>query len=175
MAETIMLAQSPKMRLEFEIAGKMATFRPVGVVDEECNFSVVLTKIEQMGPANFEFRFDLGHIQRINSIGIKEWLLLMERMPPVARYSFVNVSELMVEQANMISGIFGRPGTPVHNFQAPYHCDTCNKDLVIMLEPKQVTYVDGSPVAPRMTCPTCAAPLTFDWLEDEYFAFVKNT
>lgn len=175
MAETMILAQNTKTRLELDVLGKMATFRPVGIVDEDINFSVILSTISQLGVASHEFRFDLGQIDRINSCGVREWLLLMEKLPAGMRYSFLNVNELMVEQANMISGILGRAGTPVLSFMAPYHCDKCNKDIAVSLEPKQVQYVDDSPAAPKMSCPTCGTPLKFDWLEDEYFAFVKRT
>lgn len=174
MAETITLAQSAKIRLELEIVGKTATFRPIGTVDEDINFSVVLTSLEQLGPDNYEFRFDLGRIDRINSCGVREWLLLMERLPATTRYTFANVNELMIEQANMISGILGRKGTPVTTFQAPYRCDHCKTDVPVMLEPKHIKVEDDSPVAPPVNCPTCAKPLTFDWLEDEYFAFIKR-
>src|SRR6202030_562177 len=108
---TMILTQNTKTRLELDLVGNAATFRPIGVIDEDINFSIVISTMEQVGVDKYEFRFDLGHIDRINSCGVREWLLLMERLPPSARYSFLNVGELMVEQANMISGIFGRPGT----------------------------------------------------------------
>lgn len=171
--ETIILVQGSIGKIELETAGKTATFRPVGVVDEQIDLSHVLKAIERLG-TGYEFRFDLGSIVRINSPGVEGWIKLMDRLPPEPRYVFLNVCEIMVEQANMLPRVFGKTGALIRNFQAPYLCGKCDKPVAILLEPAQVTYSNGSPTAPEISCPICTANLTFDWHAEEYFAFLKR-
>ena len=174
MSTTSVLAENGKIRLEMEISGGIVTIRPVGVIDEDTNFSVILSFITELGASMQLLQFDLGHVSRMNSCGVREWLLLMERLGSQTAYRFVNVSELIVEQANMIPNMFGRKGTQVLSFQAPYHCGNCDNDVAVLIEPKQIIYEGARPVPPKLTCRKCAGTLEFGWLEEEYFAFLKR-
>lgn len=175
MANKKVLAESEKFRLEVEEQGDRVLIRPVGVVDEEINFTPILDAAEGKGTTKPAIiRFDMGHVTRINSCGVREWIIMIDRVSSQMKCEFENANELFIEQANMVPGMFGRKGSVLHTFQAPYHCVNCNSDVVLTLEPKQVKIVDGQPVAPESKCSRCSRPLEFDWLEEEYFAFVKR-
>jgi hypothetical protein len=174
MSKKVVLSENSKMRLEMEVEGTNGVVRPVGIVDEDVNFGVILSVMSQLGMPLKALKFDLGQVSRMNSCGVREWLILIEKLPEGVECGFENVNELLVEQANMIPGILGRRGMKVISFQAPYFCETCSADVPMLIEPSQVAINDGIPQAPPFKCPKCSNPLQFDWLEEEYFAFLRR-
>ncbi|MCM2323822.1 MAG: hypothetical protein NDJ90_11235 [Oligoflexia bacterium] len=173
MATLTILDENQKLRIEMEREAAEAVIRPVGIIDEDMNSSVITQAITASPPVQ-QLTLDLGHVSRMNSCGVREWILLMERLSTHPSCKIVNANELFVEQANMIPGIFGKKGVKVLSFQAPYRCGACARDIVKVLTPEQVPVVDGQPHAPQYTCEKCSKPLEFDWAEDEYFAFVRR-
>src|SRR3954468_24709622 len=113
MSKKVVLNENSKMRLEMEVEGSRGLVRPVGVVDEDVNFGLILSVMGHLGVALTHLKFDLSMIQRMNSCGVREWLLLLEKIPSGIECGFENVNELIVEQANMIPGILGRKGMRV--------------------------------------------------------------
>jgi eukaryotic-like serine/threonine-protein kinase len=172
--KSIVIGQTDKARIEMEVVGERATVRPVGIVDEDIGFAVIFDTLRLLGVPLKSLVFDLGSIERMNSSGVREWLLLHEKMPKSIVCTFVNVSLAMIEQAGVIPGILGQKELAVLSFQAPYYCAGCKEDLSILLEVKDVVFDDGKPVAPAHSCPKCSSPLRFDWLEEEYFSFLKR-
>ncbi len=179
MATTVVLQENPKIRLELETKGVEGVFRPIGIIDEDTNFSIALDRIQTLTPPPQALHIDLSRVRRINSCGVREWILFMERLMPLTRCAFVQVNELMIEQANMVPSILGKKGTPVLSFYAPYHCPHCSKDVPVLLHPGQVEF-RGSPTAgdlpsiPQPDCPVCKNPMNFDWLAEEYFGFIRH-
>jgi hypothetical protein len=175
MANIITLSDNGKMRLEMEIVSGRVQLRPIGIIDEDVNFSVVLGLVPKLNPNDKVLRFDMGRISRMNSCGIREWLLLMEHLAaPSVRCEFVNVNQLFIEQANMIPTMFGRKGSAVLTCQAPYNCPECNIVVMRTFEPDQVTSESEEPRAPDCKCDKCGGELEFDWLEEEYFGFITR-
>src|SRR4051794_39383264 len=120
MGTPTVLDETGKVRLELEADGDAALIRPVGVIDEDVNFSVIIQTLSQMQPPVKRLQFDMGHVSRMNSCGVREWILLMERISAATPIAFLNVNELFIEQANMIPGMFGKKGS-VLSFMSPYH------------------------------------------------------
>ena len=174
MSQIAILEENGKTRIEMETQGAALLFRPIGFIDEDVNFSVVLDTISRMASAIKAVHFDASRISRMNSCGVREWILMMERLPVGLPITFVDANELFVEQANMIPGMFGRKGVRLLAFRAPYHCDQCAADYSRPLSPGDVTYKDSRPVAPQAQCEKCNGPLSFDWIEDEYFGFLNR-
>lgn len=169
---TSILDENGKVRIEFETENELAVVRPVGVIDEDSNLSVIIQAIAQSQGIR-GVQFDLGHVSRMNSCGVREWILLVERLSASFRCSFVNVNELIVEQANMIPGIFGKRGA-VLSFHAPYFCESCSAEQSVLLKPADVSIGDGGPVVPVINCNKCSSPLVFDWEPSEYFHFIQK-
>ncbi|MGZ3688323.1 MAG: hypothetical protein ACXWPM_09375 [Bdellovibrionota bacterium] len=147
------------------------TFKVSGVVDEDTDFGVIA---KVLGPGPATLHFDLGGITRINSCGVREWLLLLEKLGADRKLVIETVSLILIEQANMIPNLLGKKGTPVLSFQAPYRCNSCNKEVTTLLRPEHVRKPDGSFAAPEMKCPTCSKTLEFDWMEEEFFNFLRR-
>jgi hypothetical protein len=170
----VVLTESPKFRIEFEVTDDHGVARPVGVIDEDVNFGVLLDAMEVLGVPLKSLVIDLGHVERLNSSGIREWLLLLEKLQPPLHVTLSNVNQLMIEQASIIPGVLGPAEWTIDSFQAPYFCQTCKSDHSVSMQPSQVKFPDGHPKPPGFTCPKCSNPLQFDWLEEEYFAFLKR-
>jgi hypothetical protein len=169
-----LIIDTPRFRVEAEREGAKVTLRPTGAIDEDVNLGTVLEWLAGLGSRVDTVDFDLGHVQAINSCGIREWLLFMERLNRKARCMFHNVCEIFLEQGNMISNIFGPITNEVRSFQAPYHCPKCDQQTAILLEPRQVNFVQDVGQPPEATCPKCGSSLKFDSLEEEYFSFIRR-
>jgi hypothetical protein len=174
MADYTRLIDTPKLCLEYRVEGRILQLRPVGAIDEDINFSVVLELIGELGKTIQTVHFELGQIKSLNSCGVREWLLFIERLPGRLDTAFVDVNELFLEQANLISNLFGRKAGPVHSFQAPYHCDSCGEDVMLLLKPSHVKFEGELAQAPAAQCPKCGNALVFDSLEEEYFSFIRR-
>jgi hypothetical protein len=173
MGKPTVLDDKPNLRLEIDAEGPVLKVRPVGVINEDSNFTSLLEYLRALGAGAKRVQFDMGSITRMNSCGVREWILLMERIPTNVNAEFVNIGELFVEQVNMIPAVLGKKRAPVLTFQAPYRCPSCNTDFPVVLEPKQVQFQGGHPVPPRVACSKCKTELEFESLEEEYFGFLK--
>lgn len=176
MGQTSILAKTPKFTLEMDLERESVLFRLSGTVDEDSPLMAILDVIKQSGAKLSEVQFDLGQVVRMNSCGIREWLLVMERLPKSTVRTFFNVNEIFVEQVNMIPSMLGGKGAQIISFEAPYRCDACSMDMPILLDPNQVKFdpKTAAPQAPEMKCPKCGGVLEFAWLVEEYFAFLKR-
>jgi hypothetical protein len=103
---------------------------------------------------------------------------MMRTIQPVIPVRFEEVSEVIIEQANMIAGFFGNetklPGSPVISFHAPYECKTCHTSSRVLIAPAEVDLTGGAQIAPKRNCAQCNGPLEFDGIEEEYFFFLKR-
>ena len=168
------LTETPKLRIEMEVEGSTVTVRPVGTIDEDVNFSVVLNLINEFGPGMQLLQFDLGRVTRLNSCGVREWLLFMEKLGTRVKVAFLSVGERFIEQANMIPNTFGRKGTPVLSFYAPYFCPQCKTESMAILKPSDVKHAgDGSYIPPVVSCRQCNSMMDFDSIISEYFGFLQ--
>lgn len=172
MANTSILDENGKLRIELSTENEAVVIRPVGVIDEDSNLSVIIQAVSQL-PGIRGVIFDLGQISRMNSCGVREWILLVERLGANLPCAFYNVNELMIEQANMIPGIFGKKGA-VHSFHAPYYCESCESEQSVILKPSDVVGGEGGPLPPEMKCRKCTGALVFDWEPYEYFHFLSR-
>ena len=166
------------MKFQIEIAQSPTGAEVVcrGVLTEEADFTGVKDKITQAiaGIPQPRVGFDLGGITRTNSVGIREWLLCLEQMPASVPLVYHMLSPLMVEQANMIPNTLGRGTAVVEAFQAPYQCPSCGEGLTRVIKPSDVSRVGGKLQIPTVPCPKCSKTMELDWLEEEYFRFLKK-
>jgi hypothetical protein len=174
MGQAIVLVDSGKVRIEMEQVGARLVFRPFGTIDEDVNFSIMITTIAEFGDAAREIAFDVSQVSRMNSCGVREWVLLMERLASGKPIVFTRVGSAFLEQANIIPNLFGKKGTPVQTFEAPYFCSQCDKSTQHWIETAQVKFANGKAIPPSFSCETCAKALVFDWDDEEYFNFMKR-
>jgi eukaryotic-like serine/threonine-protein kinase len=119
---------------------------------------------------------NLKGIRRINSVGVRDWILCMNPLKNTCEIEFVECSRAVVAQLTSITNFLtaGR----IVSFYAPYYCDGCHKEIEVLLSPDEHFPTPGDreePAAPGIACPGCGAPLKFNHDEDQYFSFLTDT
>ncbi len=146
-----------------------------GKISEDVNFTELLAKtITALGASQGGIYFDLSQLTDINSCGVRNWLIFLERLQNQSAIEFISVNETFIEQANIVPTLLGKKGTVVREFHAPYLCQKCNKRTSKKLSPADVKVADGTCVFPQFKCLQCNQPLQFDAIEDEYLAFLNH-
>jgi hypothetical protein len=158
------------------LKGKALVVRMKGRVSEDTNLTQVLNDLMIAGSSAEIIYFDTRGIQQMNSPGVRDWLLFMEKLQ--LRYSvrFLSIGESLIEQAAITPTVLGKQGTPVDSFDAPYFCPTCNTRKVLFLKTANVLAdaPDGSIGAPPVSCEKCGQPLQFDAFEEDFFSFLRH-
>ena len=114
---------------------------------------------------------DLGGVGFINSVGVREWITLLEALDQKgATVVLRNVSEPMVRQMTMV--MEARGAAAVESFYAPYVCPGCGdeRSLLIAVEPHRAELAAGTP--PKQACPDCGAAMDFDEFPRRYLSFL---
>lgn len=137
----------------------------VGTVDEHADLSL-LSRVEATSLV-----LDLAGVDRINSVGVREWIRAMKAIPDTVRVTWVRVSPAMVSQLSMIANFHGR--ARIRSFYAPYFCEACGWEGQILMDPATDLQRDR-PTAPEHTCPECGAKAALDDLEEDYFGAVMQ-
>ncbi|MGZ3688591.1 MAG: hypothetical protein ACXWP5_08990 [Bdellovibrionota bacterium] len=153
--------------------GGSALLRIDGILDEDTDLSKVLPAVEAILKPGQILDLDLDRMTRMNSTGLKSWLALMEKLSPAFNCRFFNVREIFIEQANMISLVFGQTGR-LMDFYAPYYCTDCKIETSHLLKPDDVRFEKGVAVSPNLSCPKCGKRLEFGWFEEEFLGHVQG-
>ena len=123
---------------------------------------------EQLGPRVI---IDLGGIGFINSVGVREWITLLEALDKKgSKVMLRNISEPMVRQMTMV--MEARGGAGVESFYAPYVCPACGdeRSLLVSVAAHQAELAAGKP--PAQACPDCGGTMDFDEFPNRYLAFL---
>jgi len=172
MTRPITISSSPNCVATIESKADCFSLKIAGWINEDVNFAKIL-EVFSIGNVR-ALAFDLLEVTQINSCGVREWLLFLEKISPTIKIRFDAVGETFIEQANIIPNLLGKPGTEVRVIQVPYFCPTCQKRVIKPMTPTSVTSVDDNFLAPKSQCPGCSGHLEFDGIEDEYFNFLRH-
>jgi hypothetical protein len=123
-------------------------------------------------PSTRRLILDLGGISRINSLGVREWMRFAAAIPETVETLLERCPVVFVSQSNMIANFLGR--SRVVSFIAPYVCERCDSVADVLLVCAQENVAQLMKHAPARNCEKCGNALTFDELEESYFAFLKN-
>jgi len=162
-----------KFKLESSVKDGEAVFKLHGMVDEDAHFASVLATVKANLESLKRVRFDLGGVSHVNSSGIREWLLLLERLYLAPPIEIVNVSSGFVEQANMVSNVFSRPGLTVISFAVPFYCEKCESSKTVVVESKALKQ-GKQVVIPDAKCPKCFAAMELDSVEEDYLSVIRK-
>lgn len=139
-----------------------------GVVTERTDFSALAKAL--LEARGGEPVLDVGGVERINSAGVREWVLFLEKRagaPGAGPLTLVRCPPEFVQQLNTVAG-FAR-GCAVRSVLAPYRCEKCGAESLVEIA------TAGDPVSavrePR-SCTRCKGATSFDDLEEAYFAFL---
>lgn len=116
---------------------------------------------------------DLAGITFINSIGVREWCH-MQNAAATAKVAIElrRVAEPIVHQLNIVPA--ARGVSLVTSFYAPYECDECDHEHLMLLDVR----LHGSDLArmraPVLKCPDCREDMVFAHPPELYFTFLRG-
>ena len=110
-------------------------------------------------------------ITRINSVGIRRWLIYFNNAnEPRNNVKLEEVSLALVEQLNMFQNFMGQ--AEITSVMAPYLCNNCKNKYQ---EKVCIFKLDVSKIAKSPSiCPKCSGQGKFDDDPDLYFRFLKK-
>lgn len=132
-----------------------------GAIDEEADLGSIFADLK--GPTTF----DLGGIERVNSMGIHAWIPLITELSAAHAVEIQRIAYPMVLQANTVANLFG--AAKVTSCFAPYFSPAVHENFMIEVRAEEVK--DG--VAPVKMCPESGEEMEFDEL-DSYFYFLQR-
>ena len=140
-----------------------ATYTFQGEVDE--NFSHI--KVPRIRKEILELQ--LGGIEQFNSVGIREWIFMIQEFKNNGQLILQDCSVAVIDQINMVPDSLGNG--IIESFFAPYYCD-CGIEVNKRIESSRFEEQLVQYIAPSFTC-ECGKALDFDALEESYFQFMN--
>jgi len=156
--------ENEKLKVYMASEGSAVKFSFEGCIDEDFHCENLVSK----NPA--ELHIDFNDVKVINSCGIREWVNFIEKLGPAVPIKYNNCPQIIVQQINMVDG-FLSANASVETFFAPYFCEECDSEHVILLKGSDV----ATGAAPTQKCPDCNASedMEFDAIEKQYFHFLE--
>lgn len=155
------------LHIEIEHRGNVLNVK-INRVDEHTDFDKLLINITTLKPNISIVNLDVGEVSTINSVGIRGWLLFLQKLKNISPYQFDRVNELFVEQSGIVPDVLGTKGTQVLSFEVPYFCPNCSIRLTEFVKMDEVKKPDGTVSFPRRQCSQCKKNLKADFLEEDY-------
>jgi hypothetical protein len=143
-----------------------ASFRLSGDIDERSQRPLENLATEMTSASVL----DLSAIQRINSIGVRNWVRFLRTVAGL-NVSLRRCPPVMIEQLNVVSGFKGN--ARIETILAPYECASCR---AVRLEELSIgrDLRPGDPsFVPERHCPSCHGPMVFDDIPDRYLQFLR--
>jgi CheY-like chemotaxis protein len=166
--ETRMLVEELCL-FELQRAGDgTALIRLHGDITEATDFSRLAERIED----ERRIEFNMREIRYLSSGGVRHWVKFLQGLTQTD-YTFRHASLAFASQAAMVPSAIGRGH--VVSFEAPYHCESCDRDDVRLLESKSILREKDEVIPPTLHCATCGGELAFDDVPWRFFAFLGNT
>ena len=138
-----------------------------GDFTEITNFSSLSQRLEREDDIDFYMR----SVRYISSAGVRAWCDFLAKLKG-KRYNFRHCSMAFVSQAAMVPMSLGDGA--VLSLEAPYRCETCDRDDLRLLEEQTLLRENDHVTPPLLTCGTCGDDLEFDDVPDRYFAFLRR-
>lgn len=116
--------------------------------------------------------FNAASVRYISSAGVRSWCQFVAGLAG-KRYVFRHCSIAFASQAAMVPMVIGEGD--VLSLEAPYLCESCDREEVRLLETKALLR-DGTQIKPPLlTCNSCGGELAFDDVPARYFAFLTGS
>ena len=138
-----------------------------GTISQDADFSPVqLDGVESVA-------FDFEEVNRINSVGIRQWIQFIETIPETVNVSFERCPLRIINQINLFPGFTGNRRVDINSFYAQFKCKDCRKSHTTLLETRQHFNSDEIK-APMIPCPKCKKDMRFDGIAKKYFLFLRR-
>lgn len=150
--------------------------------DDELGGAVVvvvqgdITEAVDLGPLAMRLQheqrivFDMAGVRYVSSAGVKAWADVISTLEG-KEYAFRHCSIAFASQAAMVPMVVG--SGQVLSLEAPYHCPSCDRDDLRLLETRALLREGANITPPTLRCVSCSGELEFDDLPNRYFAFLR--
>ncbi|HUS30285.1 MAG TPA: hypothetical protein VMZ53_17375 [Kofleriaceae bacterium] len=139
-----------------------------GSIDESAKLTDLIAQAK-----NGRLVLDLAGITFINSIGVREWCYMQQAAAKAkVAIELRRVAEPIVHQLNIVPA--ARGVSLVSSFYAPYECDECDREFVMLLDVRTYGNDLARMRAPALKCPDCGDALVFGHPPELYFTFLGN-
>jgi hypothetical protein len=135
-----------------------------------------ITEAVDLGPLAVRLRneqrivFDMAGVRYVSSAGVKAWADVISTLEG-KEYAFRHCSIAFASQAAMVPMVVG--SGRVLSLEAPYHCTSCDRDDLRLLETRALLREGHNITPPVLRCVSCSGELEFDDLPNRYFAFLR--
>lgn len=147
-----------------------------GTLDENFNPKQALQKLDEtLAPAS-ALRLDTSHLERINSMGTKNWLVFLKGLEGKIPFRFATLGETMVDAAQVVPAVLGPKPIQAETCAVPYMCEKCGIRVSVyksLTSPDLLSEDALENAAPA--CSKCGSPTAFDDLAETYQFLVQLT
>jgi hypothetical protein len=135
-----------------------------GDLDENCDLE------HTIGFPNKDFQLNCRGILRINSAGVRNWMIYFRKLSNQERkVTFLECSPAFVMQMNLFPDFLCY--NPVSSLYAPFFCSKCGKDTLQIIMKDDV----GPNFVPEpIKCQHCSSQADFDDDPETYFQIWKK-
>jgi hypothetical protein len=134
-----------------------------GTIDERAPIQQILGEIKE------DVVLNLSRIERVNSVGLLQWLKHIGPLTRTYRVEVEAISYGLSLQANQLTDLFGK--AHVRSCLAPYFCPVCKTNRQVEVTAAEVAALTSG--APDKPCPECQSSMDFDDLDD-FFSFLRS-
>ena len=127
-----------------------------------------------------ELTFNFSECQMINSMGIKKWVVLMDKVQEAGKAKVIlsHCPIMVVNQVNLIKGFLPKGGE-VDSIYFPIVCTKCDEDFSILGQVNDIKddsnkIIDGIKELDCDKFPGCKRYLEIDFAPEFIFGFLKN-
>jgi hypothetical protein len=133
-----------------------------GALDESADLAGLFGRIDR------DCIINLRDVERINSMGVHNWIVYMTRATGRIRIVVDEISYGLVQNAIAVANLFG--SADVRSCMAPYACARCDSHVMVSVKRDEVVAAGGEP--PPKQCTRCGSAMDFDEI-DGYFSFFR--
>lgn len=147
-----------------EVQLKDGTYFVSGDITETCDLG-------GFGIPSGTVKFDLGGVRTINSTGVREWIIWINKLKVTPIY--YNCPQAVVMQFNMVKEFLVN-GVKVESFQIPAYCENCGEQKTFTLRSGK-EYTPGKKLEyelPKCDKEGCSIESDVDF--ESYFYFIEN-
>jgi len=165
--------QATKLRVKVARGDGFTALRLEGVIDEHNDLAAATAQLADAGTAAQRevLAIDLGHVKRLNSVGVRDWVNWLRR----AREKFRTVvlfdcPPAVMNEVNFVKNF--AEGAYIATFQVPLFCTRCDKEEARTLETVRIKN-GGGLALPSFRCERADCQNALDDDEDSYLGFAR--
>ena len=115
-----------------------------------------------------ELHLDFTHLQKINSIGLRGFIIFLKSIPATTQIKYHHCSPLFVHMFNIVDGLLP-PHVEIKSLFIPYFCPTCQNDYTFEAH----SPFNKASLHEVRQCPDDGAQLELFYSENTFFKFLK--